>query len=141
MTMNRDTMIQNNAVKLSHVILYFFFNDTATTEIYTRSIVGSVRCVQETVSTQSTWGIKQGKMESFKCDKPGHNDQTYTNISKDRKTLLCPRCADEDKYKGSPSMFAVKNEVIKEIPYSTTCLLYTSPSPRDLSTSRMPSSA
>eukprot|EP00831_Metopus_contortus_P067090 TRINITY_DN59836_c0_g1_i2.p1 TRINITY_DN59836_c0_g1~~TRINITY_DN59836_c0_g1_i2.p1 ORF type:complete len:157 (-),score=24.40 TRINITY_DN59836_c0_g1_i2:206-676(-) len=33
----------------------FFFNDPATTEIYTRSIVGSVRCVQETVSTQSTW--------------------------------------------------------------------------------------
>ena len=24
---------------------YIFFNDTATTEIYTRSIVGSVRCV------------------------------------------------------------------------------------------------
>eukprot|EP00825_Cyclidium_porcatum_P025784 TRINITY_DN27921_c0_g1_i1.p2 TRINITY_DN27921_c0_g1~~TRINITY_DN27921_c0_g1_i1.p2 ORF type:complete len:126 (+),score=18.39 TRINITY_DN27921_c0_g1_i1:54-431(+) len=33
----------------------FFFNDTATTEIYTLHIVGSVRCVQETVSTQSTW--------------------------------------------------------------------------------------
>eukprot|EP00831_Metopus_contortus_P029853 TRINITY_DN2452_c0_g1_i7.p1 TRINITY_DN2452_c0_g1~~TRINITY_DN2452_c0_g1_i7.p1 ORF type:complete len:483 (-),score=136.05 TRINITY_DN2452_c0_g1_i7:177-1625(-) len=31
---------------------FFFFNDTATTEIYTRSIVGSVRCVQET----GTWG-------------------------------------------------------------------------------------
>eukprot|EP00831_Metopus_contortus_P057130 TRINITY_DN4964_c0_g1_i1.p1 TRINITY_DN4964_c0_g1~~TRINITY_DN4964_c0_g1_i1.p1 ORF type:complete len:283 (+),score=42.68 TRINITY_DN4964_c0_g1_i1:83-931(+) len=29
-------------------IFFFFFNDTATTEIYTRSIVGSVRCVQET---------------------------------------------------------------------------------------------
>eukprot|EP00831_Metopus_contortus_P080199 TRINITY_DN8152_c0_g1_i1.p3 TRINITY_DN8152_c0_g1~~TRINITY_DN8152_c0_g1_i1.p3 ORF type:complete len:122 (+),score=34.71 TRINITY_DN8152_c0_g1_i1:84-449(+) len=28
--------------------IFFFFNDTATTEIYTRSIVGSVRCVQET---------------------------------------------------------------------------------------------
>eukprot|EP00825_Cyclidium_porcatum_P030974 TRINITY_DN32771_c0_g1_i1.p2 TRINITY_DN32771_c0_g1~~TRINITY_DN32771_c0_g1_i1.p2 ORF type:complete len:133 (-),score=33.05 TRINITY_DN32771_c0_g1_i1:301-699(-) len=26
----------------------FFFNDTATTEIYTLHIVGSVRCVQET---------------------------------------------------------------------------------------------
>jgi len=25
--------------------LFFFFNDTATTEIYTRKIVGSVRCV------------------------------------------------------------------------------------------------
>eukprot|EP00831_Metopus_contortus_P068964 TRINITY_DN61816_c0_g1_i1.p1 TRINITY_DN61816_c0_g1~~TRINITY_DN61816_c0_g1_i1.p1 ORF type:complete len:192 (-),score=45.04 TRINITY_DN61816_c0_g1_i1:61-636(-) len=30
---------------------FFFFNDTAPTEIYTRSIVGSVRCVQET----GTW--------------------------------------------------------------------------------------
>eukprot|EP00825_Cyclidium_porcatum_P048493 TRINITY_DN8162_c0_g1_i1.p3 TRINITY_DN8162_c0_g1~~TRINITY_DN8162_c0_g1_i1.p3 ORF type:complete len:255 (-),score=25.19 TRINITY_DN8162_c0_g1_i1:422-1186(-) len=28
--------------------LFFFFNDTATTEIYTLHIVGSVRCVQET---------------------------------------------------------------------------------------------
>src|SRR5678815_5641419 len=25
--------------------IYYFFNDTATTEIYTRSLVGSVRCV------------------------------------------------------------------------------------------------
>ena len=25
--------------------MLFFFNDTATTEIYTRSLVGSVRCV------------------------------------------------------------------------------------------------
>eukprot|EP00825_Cyclidium_porcatum_P045213 TRINITY_DN6809_c0_g1_i1.p3 TRINITY_DN6809_c0_g1~~TRINITY_DN6809_c0_g1_i1.p3 ORF type:complete len:186 (-),score=48.24 TRINITY_DN6809_c0_g1_i1:60-617(-) len=31
---------------------FFFFNDTATTEIYTLHIVGSVRCVQET----GTWG-------------------------------------------------------------------------------------
>eukprot|EP00831_Metopus_contortus_P065807 TRINITY_DN58745_c0_g1_i2.p3 TRINITY_DN58745_c0_g1~~TRINITY_DN58745_c0_g1_i2.p3 ORF type:complete len:105 (+),score=21.93 TRINITY_DN58745_c0_g1_i2:33-347(+) len=30
------------------IFFFFFFNDTATTEIYTRSIVGSVRCVQET---------------------------------------------------------------------------------------------
>eukprot|EP00825_Cyclidium_porcatum_P031311 TRINITY_DN3314_c0_g1_i3.p7 TRINITY_DN3314_c0_g1~~TRINITY_DN3314_c0_g1_i3.p7 ORF type:complete len:160 (+),score=7.10 TRINITY_DN3314_c0_g1_i3:42-521(+) len=37
---------------------FFFFNDTATTEIYTLHIVGSVRCVQETVSTQSTWAIQ-----------------------------------------------------------------------------------
>eukprot|EP01015_Nassula_variabilis_P025734 TRINITY_DN504_c0_g3_i5.p1 TRINITY_DN504_c0_g3~~TRINITY_DN504_c0_g3_i5.p1 ORF type:complete len:151 (+),score=25.91 TRINITY_DN504_c0_g3_i5:1-453(+) len=30
------------------MIYVFFFNDTATTEIYTEQIVGSVRCVQET---------------------------------------------------------------------------------------------
>eukprot|EP00825_Cyclidium_porcatum_P033101 TRINITY_DN35189_c0_g1_i3.p2 TRINITY_DN35189_c0_g1~~TRINITY_DN35189_c0_g1_i3.p2 ORF type:complete len:213 (+),score=56.83 TRINITY_DN35189_c0_g1_i3:89-727(+) len=29
-------------------LIFFFFNDTATTEIYTLHIVGSVRCVQET---------------------------------------------------------------------------------------------
>ena len=28
-----------------YVLFIFFFNDTATTEIYTRSLVGSVRCV------------------------------------------------------------------------------------------------
>jgi len=27
------------------LFFFFFFNDTATTEIYTRKIVGSVRCV------------------------------------------------------------------------------------------------
>eukprot|EP00825_Cyclidium_porcatum_P026679 TRINITY_DN28691_c0_g1_i1.p2 TRINITY_DN28691_c0_g1~~TRINITY_DN28691_c0_g1_i1.p2 ORF type:complete len:118 (-),score=17.77 TRINITY_DN28691_c0_g1_i1:266-619(-) len=30
------------------IFSFFFFNDTATTEIYTLHIVGSVRCVQET---------------------------------------------------------------------------------------------
>eukprot|EP00825_Cyclidium_porcatum_P022265 TRINITY_DN24573_c0_g1_i1.p1 TRINITY_DN24573_c0_g1~~TRINITY_DN24573_c0_g1_i1.p1 ORF type:complete len:186 (-),score=50.75 TRINITY_DN24573_c0_g1_i1:409-966(-) len=39
----------------SFFLSFFFFKDTATTEIYTLHIVGSVRCVQETVSTQSTW--------------------------------------------------------------------------------------
>eukprot|EP00825_Cyclidium_porcatum_P025928 TRINITY_DN2803_c0_g1_i9.p1 TRINITY_DN2803_c0_g1~~TRINITY_DN2803_c0_g1_i9.p1 ORF type:complete len:194 (+),score=15.76 TRINITY_DN2803_c0_g1_i9:106-687(+) len=33
------------------LFVFFFFNDTATTEIYTLHIVGSVRCVQET----GTW--------------------------------------------------------------------------------------
>eukprot|EP00831_Metopus_contortus_P030449 TRINITY_DN24965_c0_g1_i2.p3 TRINITY_DN24965_c0_g1~~TRINITY_DN24965_c0_g1_i2.p3 ORF type:complete len:132 (-),score=13.94 TRINITY_DN24965_c0_g1_i2:35-430(-) len=31
----------------------FFFNESASTEIYTRSIVGSVRCVQETASNNN----------------------------------------------------------------------------------------
>eukprot|EP00825_Cyclidium_porcatum_P030024 TRINITY_DN31903_c0_g1_i2.p1 TRINITY_DN31903_c0_g1~~TRINITY_DN31903_c0_g1_i2.p1 ORF type:complete len:235 (-),score=62.83 TRINITY_DN31903_c0_g1_i2:267-971(-) len=40
---------------------FFFFNDTATTEIYTLHIVGSVRCVQETVIKKygnNQWAIK-----------------------------------------------------------------------------------
>eukprot|EP00825_Cyclidium_porcatum_P021371 TRINITY_DN23853_c0_g1_i2.p1 TRINITY_DN23853_c0_g1~~TRINITY_DN23853_c0_g1_i2.p1 ORF type:complete len:416 (-),score=65.71 TRINITY_DN23853_c0_g1_i2:93-1340(-) len=35
-------------LRLSVIVFFFFFNDTATTEIYTLHIVGSVRCVQET---------------------------------------------------------------------------------------------
>src|SRR5678816_1930337 len=31
--------------KNNNLFFFFFFNDTATTEIYTRSLVGSVRCV------------------------------------------------------------------------------------------------
>src|SRR5678816_2215148 len=31
--------------KIINFFFFFFFNDTATTEIYTRSLVGSVRCV------------------------------------------------------------------------------------------------
>eukprot|EP00825_Cyclidium_porcatum_P007075 TRINITY_DN13544_c0_g1_i4.p1 TRINITY_DN13544_c0_g1~~TRINITY_DN13544_c0_g1_i4.p1 ORF type:complete len:280 (+),score=-2.02 TRINITY_DN13544_c0_g1_i4:31-870(+) len=36
---------------------FFFFNDTATTEIYTLHIVGSVRCVQETGINAEYMGI------------------------------------------------------------------------------------
>eukprot|EP00831_Metopus_contortus_P017699 TRINITY_DN17478_c0_g1_i1.p1 TRINITY_DN17478_c0_g1~~TRINITY_DN17478_c0_g1_i1.p1 ORF type:complete len:293 (-),score=84.85 TRINITY_DN17478_c0_g1_i1:90-968(-) len=38
--------------------MIFFFNDAATTEIYTRSIVGSVRCVQETGINAEYMGSK-----------------------------------------------------------------------------------
>eukprot|EP00831_Metopus_contortus_P006926 TRINITY_DN12649_c0_g1_i10.p1 TRINITY_DN12649_c0_g1~~TRINITY_DN12649_c0_g1_i10.p1 ORF type:complete len:133 (+),score=30.56 TRINITY_DN12649_c0_g1_i10:34-432(+) len=41
--------------RASCLFYIFFFNDTATTEIYTRSIVGSVRCVQETVVTPAVY--------------------------------------------------------------------------------------
>eukprot|EP00825_Cyclidium_porcatum_P015629 TRINITY_DN18952_c0_g1_i1.p1 TRINITY_DN18952_c0_g1~~TRINITY_DN18952_c0_g1_i1.p1 ORF type:complete len:287 (-),score=36.68 TRINITY_DN18952_c0_g1_i1:65-925(-) len=48
------------------VFIFFFFNDTATTEIYTLHIVGSVRCVQETgyqrrvhgSPCKGNWGIE-----------------------------------------------------------------------------------
>ena len=42
---------------------------------------------------------------------------------------------------GSPDIVRDGSTVAKEIEIDNPCLLYTSPSPRDLSTSRMPSSA
>ena len=45
--------------------------------------------------------------------------------------------------KGTPNFpqCGFSGQVIQILDYLGTCLLYTSPSPRDLSTSRMPSSA
>eukprot|EP00831_Metopus_contortus_P074173 TRINITY_DN67723_c0_g1_i1.p4 TRINITY_DN67723_c0_g1~~TRINITY_DN67723_c0_g1_i1.p4 ORF type:complete len:108 (-),score=26.12 TRINITY_DN67723_c0_g1_i1:192-515(-) len=48
------------------MVLFFFFNDTATTEIYTRSIVGSVRCVQETGYQRRVHGLS-GKASRSSC--------------------------------------------------------------------------
>eukprot|EP00831_Metopus_contortus_P018274 TRINITY_DN17792_c0_g1_i1.p1 TRINITY_DN17792_c0_g1~~TRINITY_DN17792_c0_g1_i1.p1 ORF type:complete len:260 (-),score=52.13 TRINITY_DN17792_c0_g1_i1:108-887(-) len=62
--------VHSSRLSYSEVIfVFFFFNDTATTEIYTRSIVGSVRCVQETVSTQSTWGSANTYADRCKLDR------------------------------------------------------------------------
>ena len=58
------------------------------------------------------------------------------------KSLLCPVCQGETIY-DSPSEYAddMRSILQEQIDNNMTCLLYTSPSPRDLSTSRMPSSA
>eukprot|EP00831_Metopus_contortus_P048471 TRINITY_DN3955_c0_g2_i1.p5 TRINITY_DN3955_c0_g2~~TRINITY_DN3955_c0_g2_i1.p5 ORF type:complete len:117 (+),score=18.63 TRINITY_DN3955_c0_g2_i1:3-353(+) len=54
---------------------FFFFNDTATTEIYTRSIVGSVRCVQETGINAEYMG-----MEDEKSPKKRHISRSVRDI-------------------------------------------------------------
>ena len=46
-----------------------------------------------------------------------------------------------DSEKTSPEVISIAKSLGREFVVSVTCLLYTSPSPRDLSTSRMPSSA
>ena len=51
------------------------------------------------------------------------------NITKSQRGERPSRKSEENEWEGSEKM------------YHSTCLLYTSPSPRDLSTSRMPSSA
>eukprot|EP00831_Metopus_contortus_P019177 TRINITY_DN18275_c0_g1_i1.p1 TRINITY_DN18275_c0_g1~~TRINITY_DN18275_c0_g1_i1.p1 ORF type:complete len:108 (+),score=34.38 TRINITY_DN18275_c0_g1_i1:91-414(+) len=103
---------------------YFFFNDTATTEIYTRSIVGSVRCVQET------------GLICVLCLKEILEEEKQKIYSKCLH-FVHKLCLDEKERKQFPKLCWVCEE--KKI--FKSCLLYTSPSPRDLSTSRMPSSA
>eukprot|EP00831_Metopus_contortus_P078378 TRINITY_DN7571_c0_g1_i1.p2 TRINITY_DN7571_c0_g1~~TRINITY_DN7571_c0_g1_i1.p2 ORF type:complete len:164 (+),score=49.72 TRINITY_DN7571_c0_g1_i1:77-568(+) len=159
------------------IYVFFFFDDTATTEIYTRSIVGSVRCVQETVSTQSTWG--RSNMESkigitvwmirhgysyFNSVKDAHKadpeNVPYNKFDEklldpplhEKGVLQCRTAQKEMNLKNIKYVFVSPLQrtletafyVFESHPmYSALipCLLYTSPSPRDLSTSRMPSSA
>ena len=49
--------------------------------------------------------------------------------------------AEEQGVDQSALSGTIQNDILKEFMVRNTCLLYTSPSPRDLSTSRMPSSA
>ena len=63
--------------------------------------------------------------------------QLYNLIEKGQETL--DGIMDVANESGSPRAFEVAGQVLKST--ADICLLYTSPSPRDLSTSRMPSSA
>ena len=99
---------------------------------------------------------------------PGHNQSVLLEeIRRGKDFLLIPvQSDDKDTYKGfftflklfeSPGTVLIKREEDRSITFKVqmwktailncwpiiglTCLLYTSPSPRDLSTSRMPSSA
>ena len=48
---------------------------------------------------------------------------------------------DVDKIEGLSPVISIEQKTVNKSPRSTVCLLYTSPSPRDISGSRMPSSA
>eukprot|EP00831_Metopus_contortus_P028390 TRINITY_DN23606_c0_g1_i2.p1 TRINITY_DN23606_c0_g1~~TRINITY_DN23606_c0_g1_i2.p1 ORF type:complete len:148 (-),score=39.58 TRINITY_DN23606_c0_g1_i2:79-522(-) len=135
---------------------FFFFNDTATTEIYTRSIVGSVRCVQET----GTWGEGFKSEKSKLLDSVKVKDKLLSSVIYEMGEMIYRMMASkkpdsllptsqfilekmaEDRHMGisyPPTTFISSQAAMRA--QSNTCLLYTSPSPRDLSTSRMPSSA
>eukprot|EP00825_Cyclidium_porcatum_P040414 TRINITY_DN5102_c0_g1_i1.p1 TRINITY_DN5102_c0_g1~~TRINITY_DN5102_c0_g1_i1.p1 ORF type:complete len:120 (-),score=17.84 TRINITY_DN5102_c0_g1_i1:77-436(-) len=83
---------------------FFFFNDTATTEIYTLHIVGSVRCVQETVCQV---------LFSVVMDKKLHQAQLI------QKNLIQVHLLQA---------IQIRNNCQQKF---INCLLYTSPSPRD----------
>eukprot|EP00831_Metopus_contortus_P017105 TRINITY_DN17202_c0_g1_i2.p1 TRINITY_DN17202_c0_g1~~TRINITY_DN17202_c0_g1_i2.p1 ORF type:complete len:174 (+),score=42.36 TRINITY_DN17202_c0_g1_i2:44-565(+) len=154
--------------------IFFFFNDTATTEIYTRSIVGSVRCVQETATKEMAdqnkklnEEIKQLSEQGIKAVEQYNKSyklysQNFSKATRMTMNINLPHCkrilseylekleSDVDvlrkqfKTEKSASKF-IKDFLALKMNYHRTkfifCLLYTSPSPRDLSTSRMPSSA
>ena len=75
----------------------------------------------------------------------GHAGIEAANISEKyglKTALITKNYSDLGKLSCNPSIGGVgKTHIASEVDILGGCLLYTSPSPRDLSTSRMPSSA
>ena len=90
---------------------FFFFNDTATTEIYTRSL-GRQRqmCIRDRLNWNTATEINNYGFEVERSETQEAKSKTWEKIG-----------------------FVNGN--------GNSCLLYTSPSPRDRTRSRMPSSA
>eukprot|EP01016_Furgasonia_blochmanni_P007686 TRINITY_DN1307_c0_g1_i6.p1 TRINITY_DN1307_c0_g1~~TRINITY_DN1307_c0_g1_i6.p1 ORF type:complete len:230 (-),score=43.05 TRINITY_DN1307_c0_g1_i6:183-872(-) len=66
---------------------FFFFNDTATTEIYTEQIVGSVRCVQETARA-STGLLDMDRKAHRVLKNMYYRNFEQTNADKNRSTKI-----------------------------------------------------
>ena len=69
-----------------------------------------------------------------KCDRCGNFDEGY------REEMEYPKDGQHCIQDYQPDCYYYWDSPLEE-DYDWSCLLYTSPSPRDLSTSRMPSSA
>eukprot|EP00831_Metopus_contortus_P059238 TRINITY_DN51233_c0_g1_i2.p1 TRINITY_DN51233_c0_g1~~TRINITY_DN51233_c0_g1_i2.p1 ORF type:complete len:148 (+),score=36.75 TRINITY_DN51233_c0_g1_i2:50-493(+) len=143
---------------------FFFFNDTATTEIYTRSIVGSVRCVQETGINAEYMGqhTMPALQESAIAVISVLAEVSADSFRRYYYNVIMPSLIQLMMHYKDPRYKRLKAQTIECITIISVavgkelfrtffpqvmealvqfCLLYTSPSPRDLSTSRMPSSA
>ena len=83
-------------------------------------------------------------IKAFKMDGLGNdfviidNRQTITNLTKEQIIKICDR-----KFIGCDQLILIKKNDISDasLEFYNSCLLYTSPSPRDRISSRMPSSA
>eukprot|EP00831_Metopus_contortus_P050546 TRINITY_DN4248_c0_g1_i15.p1 TRINITY_DN4248_c0_g1~~TRINITY_DN4248_c0_g1_i15.p1 ORF type:complete len:181 (-),score=25.83 TRINITY_DN4248_c0_g1_i15:162-704(-) len=98
--------------------LFFFFNDTATTEIYTRSIVGSVRCVQETgyqrrVHGNMNFAFKNGSRRVFQFMKQGmRNGSSALPLPKMMRGRLQARtCLNLARMLSSNSTLLMRNNI------------------------------
>ena len=80
--------------------------------------------------------IEKYKMKTI----PTYDTAGSVKIIKELKEKNCACIASKEAAKIS-NMPVIKENIANNLNNYTSCLLYTSPSPRDLSTSRMPSSA
>ena len=100
------------------------------------------------VQAMSAWSVKTRRAPSRHCRDArvyGHTTTACINMST-TPSASTRRSAQNSKrprppHRATRKMTAHPPLSLNELPSRFCCLLYTSPSPRDLSTSRMPSSA
>ena len=80
---------------------FFFFNDTATTEIYTILFVGSVRCVQRQAKNDAIQNLVNKLTELDTCteySQAASLRSDYEALSEDEKVLFArEKIVDEDE--------------------------------------------
>eukprot|EP00825_Cyclidium_porcatum_P039787 TRINITY_DN48_c0_g1_i4.p2 TRINITY_DN48_c0_g1~~TRINITY_DN48_c0_g1_i4.p2 ORF type:complete len:127 (+),score=39.74 TRINITY_DN48_c0_g1_i4:2-382(+) len=88
-----------NSLNIPYLLFFFFFffNDTATTEIYTLHIVGSVRCVQETVPP------------------PEHLQVCDQKLKDKREPYILKPSSDSVFLEGKQAQIMYKNQVVGKI--------------------------
>eukprot|EP00831_Metopus_contortus_P052313 TRINITY_DN43910_c0_g1_i1.p2 TRINITY_DN43910_c0_g1~~TRINITY_DN43910_c0_g1_i1.p2 ORF type:complete len:137 (-),score=28.26 TRINITY_DN43910_c0_g1_i1:85-495(-) len=123
---------------------------SAASDVYKRQVHGDSVCILLiTLLAGFLLYYFSGSDFSFKETKPGESDEKEVSIISidDTKSVLehgdvlFVDSRSKNYYEKSHIKNVVNIPADSHLDYSYNCLLYTSPSPRDLSTSRMPSSA
>ena len=99
----------NNIQIYCQVVLFFFFNDTATTEIYTGVVVGSVRCVKSTDGRAGSTAAAEAAAQV------GAGDDTAINRDSICR-LVCDMIDEMDDGTGWVRTSRVGDQLIKRYP-------------------------
>ena len=108
------------------------FEETTTTTLYTETIIEQISTTETTTTTTTT------TQETTSTNTlPGINSSDWSSTGS--VSFQGQPCSYSGGTASGQACTGPQNNTSNSM--VTTCLLYTSPSPRDLSTSRMPSSA
>ena len=101
-------------------------------------ILGSAEGIHHGFFTKEG-GVSEGFYASLQCGR-GAKDDPRENVAENRHRASRAMKVKRENLV-SCHQYHSTDVVTVDVPWRPGCLLYTSPSPRDLSTSRMPSSA
>ena len=112
--------------------------DVADTAFEVHSSLTWMDCSDDSVNTR--WTLVDGVLTAPSNEITSQDWAKFRN-SRDRKLQQSDWTQSRDVSLSNDAAWKTYRQALRDLPTSTTCLLYTSPSPRDRTRSRMPSSA